>query len=244
MARQRCRRRCAQPSDSGRRLSARRRSRSFAGQLAAFHEGLKEGGYEDGRNVAIEYRWADGHNDRLPTHWRPIWFAGMLPSSWRWAETLAAKAATDTIPIVFNSGSDPIKLGMVTSLSRPGGNITGVSFFVSDLVAKGIDLLHQLIPAAKSVALLGNPKSPEANRQPEDAREAARRLGIQLKIANASTDAEIDQALRVAGADARRRSDRGRRAVLRQPDRSSSACHHTTAFRRCITGASSSPPEV
>jgi len=171
-------------------------AQSFAPQLAAFHQGLKEGGYEDGRNVTIEYRWAAGRNDRLPALAadlvrRPV---SVLVAVGGNASNLAAKAATDSIPIVFNSGSDPIKLGMVTSLSRPGGNITGVSFLVSDLVAKQLDLLHQLIPVAKAIAVLVNPRSPESARQPDDAHEAARKLGIELKIANAGTDAEIDQA--------------------------------------------------
>jgi putative ABC transport system substrate-binding protein len=171
-------------------------AKSFAQQLAAFRQGLKEGGFEEGRNVTIEYRWAEGHFDRLPAMaadlvQRKVSVISAVGGN---NSNLAAKAATATIPIVFTSGSDPIRLGLVTSLSRPGGNITGISFFIGDLVAKQLDLLHQLIPGAKAIAMLVNPKSPEAARQPEDAREAAAKLGIDLKIVNASTDGEIDQA--------------------------------------------------
>ena len=171
-------------------------AKSFAAQLAAFRQGLKEGDFEEGRNVTIEYRWAEGHFDRLPAMaadlvQRKVSVISAVGGN---SSNLAAKAATATIPIVFTSGSDPIRLGLVTSLSRPGGNITGISFFTAELVAKQLDLLHQLIPGAKAIAVLVNPKSPEAARQPEDAREAAAKLGIDLKIVNASTDGEIDQA--------------------------------------------------
>jgi putative ABC transport system substrate-binding protein len=147
-------------------------AQSFAPQVVAFRGGLNEGGFVEGRNLTIEYRWAEGRFDRLP----------------------AAKTATSTIPIVFVSGSDPIKLGLVDSLSRPGGNVTGVSFFVADLAAKALGLVRQALPDAKVVALLLNPNSPEAARQSADAQEAARKLGVELKTLNASTVAEIDQA--------------------------------------------------
>ena len=170
---------------------------TFAPMLAAFHQGLNEGGFTEGRNVTIEYRWAEGRADRLPAMAADLVRrqVSVIVAVGGNASNLAAKAATDTIPIVFNSGSDPIKLGLVTSLSRPGGNVTGIIF--GDLVAKQIDLLHQLIPGAKTVGLLVNPKSPEAARQPADAQEAAQKLGIELKVFNAGTDAEIDQAFAV-----------------------------------------------
>jgi putative ABC transport system substrate-binding protein len=168
---------------------------SFAGQLAAFHKGLNEGGFEDKRNLAIEYRWAEGRSERLPELAADLVQrnVAVIVAVGGNASNLAAKRATGTIPIVFNSGSDPIQLGMVTSLSRPGGNITGVTFFASDLVAKQVDVLHQLVPRAKTVAVLINPTSPESLRQPDDAREAARKLGIDLTVVGASNDAEIEQ---------------------------------------------------
>jgi putative ABC transport system substrate-binding protein len=171
-------------------------AKSFAPMLAAFHQGLSEGGYADGRNLTIEYRWAEGRADRLPAMAAELVGrkVSVITAVGGNASNLAAKAATSTIPIVFNSGSDPIKLGMVTSLSRPSGNITGITFFAADLVAKQIDVLHQLIPVMKTVALLINPNSPESARQPADAQEATRKLGIEHQILNASTDAEIDRA--------------------------------------------------
>ena len=171
-------------------------AKSFAPMLAAFHQGLNEGGFTEGRNVVIEYRWAEGRADRLPAMAAELVGrkVSVITAVGGNASNLAAKAATDTTPIVFNSGSDPIKLGMVTSLSRPSGNITGITFFAADLVAKEIDVLHQLIPGMKVVALLINPSGPESARQPADAQEAVRKLGIELQILNASTDAEIDRA--------------------------------------------------
>jgi putative ABC transport system substrate-binding protein len=168
---------------------------SFAGQLAAFHKGLNEGGFEDKRNLAVEYRWAEGRSERLPELAADLVQrnVAVIVAVGGNASNLAAKRATGAIPIVFNSGSDPIQLGMVTSLSRPGGNITGVTFFASDLVAKQVDVLHQLVPRAKTVAVLINPTSPESLRQPDDAREAARKLGIDLTVVGASNDAEIEQ---------------------------------------------------
>jgi putative ABC transport system substrate-binding protein len=168
-------------------------SRSFAAQLKAFHQGLKEGGFEEGRNVTVEYRWAEGHFDRLPamaadlvSHQVSVLVATGGPSI-----GLIAKAATGSIPIVFTSGVDPVKLGLVTNLSRPGGNVTGVYTIFGDLVAKQIGLLHQLIPGATTAALLVNPARPDGARQSNDARAAARGLGIDIKVVNASIDAEI-----------------------------------------------------
>jgi putative ABC transport system substrate-binding protein len=170
-------------------------AKSFAGPIAAFQQGLKEGGFEEGRNIAVEYRWGEGHNERLPELAADLIRrnVAVVVAVGGNASNLAAKRATDKIPIVFNSGTDPVKLGMVTSLSRPEGNITGVTFFASDLVAKQIDVLHQLVPRINVVAVLVNPSSPESQRQPADAQEAARRLGIDLRLVNARSDAEIGQ---------------------------------------------------
>jgi putative tryptophan/tyrosine transport system substrate-binding protein len=169
---------------------------TFREQLDAFRQGLRDGGYVEGENVAIEFRWAEGRFDRLPAMAADLvrQNVSVIAALGGNSSNLAAKASTDTIPVVFVSGSDPVKLGLVTSLSRPGGNITGISFFVADVVAKQLGLLRELVPGATTVALLLNPKSPEAQRQQPQAREAARALGLELRIHDASTSSEIDQA--------------------------------------------------
>jgi putative tryptophan/tyrosine transport system substrate-binding protein len=171
-------------------------AQSFSGPLEAFRRGLSEGGFTEGRNVTVEYRWAEGRVERLPELAADLARRRVIAivATGGNASNLAAKKATTTIPVVFASGSDPVRLGLVTSLSRPEANVTGVTFFVSDLVAKALDLLHQLIPAAKSVTVLVNPRSPEGARQPNDAHEAARKLRIELAVAEASTDPELDRA--------------------------------------------------
>jgi putative ABC transport system substrate-binding protein len=170
--------------------------RTFARLLAAFHQGLKQTGYVEGNNVAIEYRWAEGQRDRLPGLAADLVRrqVAVIAATGGIASVLAAKAATTTIPIVFNSNDDPIRTGLVTSLNRPGGNLTGVSWFTAQLAAKRLALLHDLVPNAAVVALLVNPKDPEAGSQPTDAQEAARVLGHQLSVLNASTASEIDAA--------------------------------------------------
>jgi putative ABC transport system substrate-binding protein len=166
---------------------------TFREQLDAFRQGLRDSGYVEGENVAIEFRWAEGRFDRLPAMAADLvrQNVSVIAALGGNSSNLAAKASTDTIPVVFVSGSDPVKL---TSLSRPGGNITGISFFVADVVAKQLGLLRELVPGATTVALLLNPKSPEAQRQQPQAREAARALGLELRIHDASTSSEIDQA--------------------------------------------------
>ena len=168
---------------------------TFRAQLAAFHQGLRDGGYVEGENVAIEYRWAEGRFERLPAMAADLvrQNVSVIAALGGNSSNLAAKAATDTIPVVFVSGSDPVKLGLVASLSRPGGNITGISFFIADVVAKQLGLLRELVPGARIVVLLLNPKSPEAQRQQPEAREAARALGLELRIHHAATPWEIDQ---------------------------------------------------
>jgi putative ABC transport system substrate-binding protein len=162
--------------------------------VAAFLEGLKDGGFIEGRNVAIEYRWADGHNDRLPAlaadlvrrHPNVIVPAG-TPAA------LAAKVATTTIPIVFQLGSDPVKAGLVASLNRPGGNITGITNVTTTFAAKRLELLHKLIPKAATIGVLINPTSPSGGQR-TDLQEAAGALGLQLVFLNASNEDEIDAA--------------------------------------------------
>jgi ABC-type uncharacterized transport system substrate-binding protein len=164
-------------------------------QAAAFRQGLIEMGYIEGQNVTIEYRLAEGHDDRLPAlaadlvrRRVSVIAATSTPAA------LVAKAATATIPIVFETAGDPIKLGLVASLNRPGGNVTGVTQLSSELVAKRVGLLHDLIPAAKIIGLLVNPTDPRTETQTKDTQEAAQALGLQIHLLNASTEAEIGAA--------------------------------------------------
>ena len=162
----------------------------------AFRLGLKELGYIEGENLHIAFRWAEGQNDRLSglaadlvaRRVTVIVTAGGGPSA------MAAKAATTTIPIVFVFGGDPVKAGIVTRFNQPGGNVTGVSFFSTGLGAKRLELLLQLVPGARLVALLFNPSNPEAAPQPMDFEEAARKLGRQFHVLSAASEAEIDTA--------------------------------------------------
>jgi len=162
---------------------------------AAFRQGLKKAGYVEGQNATIEYRWAEGHYDRLPGlaadlvgRKVTVIAATSTPAA------LAAKAATATVPIVFTTGGDPIKLGLVASLNRPGGNITGVSSLISELGTKRLGLLRELIPSATVIATLVNPNFPDADGQLRDAEAGARALGLQLIVLRAGTEREIDAA--------------------------------------------------
>jgi putative ABC transport system substrate-binding protein len=167
------------------------------GDLAtAFRQGVSETGYIDGHNVTIEYHWGEGHDDRLPALAADLVRRRVSVIAATGTPTaLAAKAATDTIPIVFETAGDPIKLGLVASLNRPGGNITGVTQLSSELVSKRLGLLHDLIPAAKIVGLLVNPTDPRAETQTTDTEEAAQALGLRIDVLNASTEAEINTAI-------------------------------------------------
>jgi putative tryptophan/tyrosine transport system substrate-binding protein len=166
----------------------------YAHLVLAFHRGLKEAGYVAGQNVAIEYRWADNQYDRLPELAAdPVarQVAVIHASSYAMG---AAKAATATIPIVFNSGGDPVKLGLVTSLSRPGGNVTGVSWLSVELEAKHVELLHELIPTAGIISVLLNRATPGAETYERLVQQAARAIGLQVRILSASNEGEIDSA--------------------------------------------------
>ena len=164
--------------------------------VAAFRKGLREAGYVEGQNVVIEYRWAEGQYDRLSM------LAGelvrrrvaVISTAGGTVSALAAKAATATIPIVFLSGGDVVKLGLVASLNRPGGNLTGVSLFTTVLAAKRLELLHELTTSSATVGMLVNPKNPNTELELSNAQEAARALGRKLHIVKASNVSEIDAA--------------------------------------------------
>jgi putative ABC transport system substrate-binding protein len=162
----------------------------------AFRRGLSDTGYVEDRNVAIEYRWAENQSDRLPALAADLIRrqVAVIAGTGGISSSLAAKALTTKIPIVFLSGIDPVKVGLVASLSRPGGNLTGISWFGSELTAKGLGLLHELVPNAALVALLENPSNPETAFQSADALAAARVLGQSLLVLKATTASEINAA--------------------------------------------------
>jgi ABC-type uncharacterized transport system substrate-binding protein len=160
----------------------------------AFRRGLGEAGYVDGRNVAIEYRFAESRYDRLPVLAADLVGRKVAAIAATGGAVLAAMAATKTIPIVFTTGGDPVQEGYVASLNRPGSNVTGVSWFGNLVAGKGLGLLHELVPNAAVIALLVNPKLPETARMEGEGREAARSLGQQLLVLNATTPSEIDAA--------------------------------------------------
>jgi len=170
---------------------------TYSHLLRAFRQGLKDDGYVEGENVTIDYRWADGQLDRLPA------LAGELArrqvttivATGGAHSALAAKAATTTIPIVFVVGEDPVRLGLVASLARPGGNMTGINFFVYELAAKRLSLLRELVPAATRVTVLVNPaNAAQTEATLKDVEVAARAIGLRIEIVNASTSREIDGA--------------------------------------------------
>jgi len=165
-------------------------------QIAAFREGLKESGYVEGQNVAVEYRWAEGQYERLPElaadlvrqQVSVIFVGGGAPAE------LAVKAATTTIPIVFSTGGDPVRSGLVASLNQPSGNITGVYHFATGLEAKRLGLLHEMLPKATPIAVLINPNYADAENQLRDVQEAAARLGVQLVVVRANAESDFDAA--------------------------------------------------
>jgi putative ABC transport system substrate-binding protein len=168
----------------------------YASYVAAFHQGLSDAGYVEGQNIAIEYRWAEGHYDRLPALAADLVGrkVDVIAASGGTPAARAAKSATSTIPIVFTSGTDPVAAGLVTSLARPGGNLTGVSFLVVELNPKRLELLTELVPQARVIALLVNPTNTNAERTIRNMEEAARAKGVQLAILKVGSESEIDVA--------------------------------------------------
>jgi putative ABC transport system substrate-binding protein len=167
----------------------------FASRLRAFRHGLSTVGYHESRNVVIEYRWAEGHNDRLPALAADLVRreVTVLAAPGSLAAALAAKAATSTIPVVFETGADPVVAGLVGSLNRPGGNITGVSSLNAEVGPKRLELLHEIVPAATSFALLVNPTNPRnAAATTKDLQAAARALRLELHVLNAGTERDFE----------------------------------------------------
>ena len=165
--------------------------------MAAFRKGLSETGYAEGQNVSVEYHWLDGQFDRLPALMADLVRrrVAVIATPASNAASLAAKAATTTIPIVFSVGDDPVRLGLVASLARPGGNATGVNFFVGEIVAKRLGLLHDLVPKAVRIAVLVNPANAyTAEATQREITEAARAIGLQIQFLHASTSREIESA--------------------------------------------------
>jgi putative ABC transport system substrate-binding protein len=168
----------------------------FASRVSAFRQGLSEAGYVEGRNAAIEFRWAESRNDRLPAlaadlvgrNVNVIVTAGGTPAA------RAAKAATTAIPIVFGIGNDPVQMGLITSLNRPDGNMTGVTSLSGEIGPKRLELLHEVVPTATSIALLVNPTNPAAETQSTELQPAARTLGLQLYVLRASAERDFDAA--------------------------------------------------
>ena len=170
---------------------------AFAAPLAAFRKGLSEAGYVEGQNVAVAYRWAEGQNDRLPALAAELarQRVAVIATPGSTATTLAAKAATATIPIVFSIGTDPVKLGLVASLNRPGGNATGISDFGVEIAAKRLGLLHELLPTATRFGVLVNPDNPYLTESfVTELQTAASAIERQIEVVTASTNGDIDTA--------------------------------------------------
>ena len=168
----------------------------FAPLVLGFHDGLRQGGFEEGRTVAIEYRWAEGSYDRLPSLASDLvrQSVNLIAATGGSVSALAAQGATSSIPIVFEAGGDPVRLGLVRSLNRPGGNITGVMNFFSTLVAKRVEIIHELVGSDRALSVLGNPNNPTTAAQLVVIRSAAKILGREVDVVLVHNEAEIDAA--------------------------------------------------
>jgi putative ABC transport system substrate-binding protein len=165
--------------------------------VAAFHQGLSETGYVEGQNFAIEYRWAEGRYDQLPALAADLVGrkVDVIAATGGVASARAAKNASGTIPIVFTTGSDPVEMGLVASLARPGGNLTGVTILAAELISKRLELLSELVPQVRVIAFLVNPNNPNTERNIDDVQGATRAKGLQLHVLKAGDESEIDAAL-------------------------------------------------
>jgi len=168
---------------------------------ASFHKGLAEAGYAEGQNVAIEYRWGDGREDRLGGLAADLVRrqVAVIAATGSTASALAAKAATSTIPIVFLSGDDPVRLGLVASLNRPGGNLTGHNLLLQAMEGKRLGLLHELVPGAAPISVLVNPNNLYVETQLKDVEDAARAIGVPIDVAEAGSEQEIHAVFRSLG---------------------------------------------
>jgi len=217
----------------------------YAPMVAAFRQGLNEAGYVEGRNVAIEYRWARGQYDRLPSlaaelvqHQVTVIAATTTPAA------LAAKAATSTVPIVFTTGGDPIKLGLVASLRRPGGNVTGSTQLSVEVGPKRLELARELFPGATTFALLVNPANPLAATVSKDLQAVADTLGVRLHVLHASTEADFEAAFATAAQLRVAALVIGRIRCSAATPRSSAHSPSATAFQRSTSIESLPPPVV
>ena len=173
----------------------------FAPYVAGFRRGLNETGYVEGKNVAIEFRWAEGHYDRLPALAADLVRreVTVIFATAAGRGVQAAKAATSTIPIVFTTGRDPVEMGLVASLSHPGGNLTGINFFTTELREKRLELLHALVPKATVIAYVVNPSEVSLESRRRKLQETARTFGLQLRVVSAANEQEIDAAFATFG---------------------------------------------
>jgi putative ABC transport system substrate-binding protein len=171
----------------------------YTDRVRAFHQGLSDTGYVEGRNVTIEYRWAENQYDRLPALATDLVRRQVAVIAANNPAALPAKVATKTIPIVFTVGSDPVAIGLVASMNRPGGNLTGLTSLNVEIGPKRLELLHEVVPTATIIALLVNPTNPNAETLPRDMQAAARALGLKLHVLHASTERDLDTVFETLG---------------------------------------------
>ena len=219
------------------------RERQYTHLTAVFRKGLAEGGYIEGQNVAVEYRWAEGDYTRLPALAADLVKRGVAvivthgpPAA------VAAKAATNMIPIVFTSGDDPVRSGLVSSISRPGGNVTGVTLVVSLVLTKRLGMMHELVPGVRAMATLLNPNSNLAEPDRAEVTAAAKTLGIDMHVLEAATEPISTRRLPSWPNGGSVRSWSAPIRFTTPGETNSSHCPRSTRFRPCIRSASSPPP--